>query len=149
MARYELTDQEWERIAPLLPPTHTGKRGHPWSEHRPVLNAILWILRSGAPWADLPERYPPRSTCHDRLRVWQANGTWDRVLQALQSAADQNNEVIWVNNALDASSVRAHQHAAGARRQKKRTRSGQTEVYVTVVDTRNRRNRSRRSRSSS
>ena len=145
MARYELTDQQWERIAPLLPPTHTGKRGHPWSEHRPVLNAILWILRSGAPWADLPERYPPRSTCHDRLQCWQANGTWERVLQALQSEADQNNEVIWVNNAIDASSVRAHQHAAGARRQKKRPKSGQTEIYLSVVSTGNDRLRSQRS----
>ena len=145
MARYELTDQEWERIAPLLPPTHTGKRGHPWSEHRPVLNAILWILRSGAPWADLPERCPPRSTCHDRLRCWQADGTWERVLQALQSEADHNQEVIWVNNAIDASIARAHQHAAGARRQKKRTKSGQTEIEVTVLDAHHSRNRSRRS----
>lgn len=149
MARYELTDQEWERIAPLLPPTHTGKRGHPWREHRSILNAILWILRTGAPWADLPERYPPRSTCHDRLRYWQADGTWERVLQALQSEADHNGEVIWVNNALDASIVRTHQHAAGARRQKKRAGSGRTEIHITVVDTQNRRNRSRRDLASS
>lgn len=143
MARYEMTDQEWERIAPLLPPTRSGKRGHPFRDHRPVINAILWILRSGAPWEDLPDRYPPRSTCNDRLRRWQADGTWDRVLQQLQAQADQNRNIIWVDDALDATIVRAHQHAAGARRLKKRPKSGQTAIYVTVIDTGNARSRSR------
>ena len=135
MARYELTDKEWERVAPLLPPTHTGKRGHPWRDHREVINAILWILRSGAPWADLPDRYPPRSTCNDRLICWQEDGTWERVLQALQAEADQDDNLVWVNNALDATIVRAHQHAAGARRQKKRPASGQAENRITVAGT--------------
>lgn len=143
MARYELTDQEWERIAPLLPPTRTGKRGRPWRDHRPVINAILWIMRSGAPWADLPERYPPRSTCNDRLRRWQADGVWERVLQQLQKEADQDSNVIWVDDALDATIVRAHQHAAGARRLKKRPESGRTEISVTVVDAKSDRSRSR------
>ena len=126
MARYELTDTEWEQIAPLLPPTHPGKRGHPWSDHRPVLNGIFWILRTGAPWQDLPERYPPRSTCHDRLQRWQQEGTWERILQAIQAKQDQDGTLIWAENALDATLVRAHQHAAGARRQKKRASSGRT-----------------------
>lgn len=144
MARYELTDQEWERIAPLLPPTHTGKRGHPWRDHRPVLNAILWILGSGAPWADLPGGYPPRSTCNDRLICWQEDGTWERVLQALQASADQDGDLIWVNNALDATIVRVHQHAAGARRLKKRPGSGRTDTSIDVTDAENRRSRSPR-----
>jgi len=126
MARYDLTDQEWEQIAPLLPPTHPGKRGHPWSDHRPVLNGILWVLRSGAPWQDLPVRYPPRSTCHDRLTRWQEDGTWLHILQALQAKQDQDGTLIWAENALDATIVRAHQHAAGARRLKKRVPSGRT-----------------------
>jgi transposase len=142
MARYDLTDLEWEQIAPLLPKTHTGKRGRPSAEHRLVLNGILWIMRSGAPWRDLPERYAPRSTCNDRLRRWQQDGTWERVLQALQAKADQDENVIWVNNALDASSVRAHQHAAGARRPKKRTTSGRTYISVSVLDTPTASNRS-------
>ena len=142
MARYDITDTEWEQIAPLLPPTHTGKRGRPSAEHRPVLNGILWILRSGAPWRDLPQRYPPCSTCNDRLRRWQQDGTWERVLQALQAKADQDENVIWVNNALDASIVRAHQHAAGARRPKKRPKSGRTYIYVSVLDTPGTSNRS-------
>lgn len=126
MARYELTDAEWEQIAPFLPPTHPGKRGHPWSDHRAVLNGILWILRSGAPWQDLPQRYPPRSSCHDRLQRWQQDGTWLRILQAVQAQYDQRGNLVWAENALDASIVRAHQHAAGARRPKKRPGSGRT-----------------------
>jgi transposase len=128
MARYELTDSEWEQIAPHLPPTHTGKRGHPWSDHRPVLNGIFWILRSGAPWQDLPERYPPPSTCHDRLTRGQQDGTWQRILQAIQAKQDQDGTLIWAENALDATIVRAHQHAAGARRLKKRASSGRTRL---------------------
>ena len=133
MARYELTDPEWERIAPLLPPTHPKQRGHPWAEHRPVLNGILWILRTGAPWEDLPERYPPRSTCNDRLRRWKADGTWERVLQEIQGQEEQDHNVVWIDDALDATIVRAHQHAAGARRQKKRPTSGRTEIHVRLA----------------
>ena len=133
MARYELTDQEWQRIEPLLPPTHTGKRGHPFSEHRPVLNGILWILRSGAPWEDLPARYPLRSTCHDRLRRWQEDGTWTRILQALQAQQDQEGNVVWVNSAIDGSSVRAHPDAAGARKPKKGGDAGRTQIVVVPV----------------
>jgi transposase len=143
MARYELTDEEWERIAPLLPPTHPDKPGRPWTDHRQVLNGILWILRTGAPWEDLPERYPPKSTCNDRLRRWKADGTWDRILQTLQAQADQDNNVVWVEDALDATIVRAHQHAAGARRQKKRAQSGRTEIHVVWVGDRHRLRRRR------
>ena len=133
MARFDITDEQWERIAALLPPTHPDKRGHPWADHRSVLNGILWIMRTGAPWADLPERYAPKSTCNDRLRVWQADGTWERILQQIQSQDEQAGQVIWVEDALDATIVRAHQHAAGARRQKKRPTSGPTEIHVTYV----------------
>src|ERR1700678_232411 len=133
MARYELTDEEWERIAPLLPPTHPDKPGHPWTDHRPVLNGILWILRTGAPWEDLPERYPPKSTCNDRLRRWKHDGTWDRIFQEILAQEEKDSNVIWVDNALDATIVRAHQHAAGARRLKKRAQSGRTEIHIVPV----------------
>ena len=73
MARGDLTDQEWERIAPLLP-SSAGRRGGQWRDHRQVINGILWIKRTGAPWEDLPRRYGPRSTCHDRLTRWEAEG---------------------------------------------------------------------------
>lgn len=62
MARFDLTDTQWERLAPLLPPQHSGKPGRPYVEHRRVLNGILWVLHTGAPWADMPERYGPHQT---------------------------------------------------------------------------------------
>ena len=116
MRRYELTDQEWERIAPLLPPTHSKKRGHPYKDHRPVVNGIVWVLRSGAPWEDMPERYGSYKTAFDRFTRWSRNGTWNKVLQAVQIEANSAGEIDWQTQYVDASNVRAHQHAAGARK---------------------------------
>ncbi|MER6589631.1 MULTISPECIES: IS5 family transposase [Micromonospora] len=80
--RGELTDEAWAVIAPLLPEAG-GARGR-WRGHRQVINGILWKLRTGAPWRDLPERFGPWKTCHERLRRWSADGTWDRTLAAAQ-----------------------------------------------------------------
>jgi transposase len=115
MARGDLTQQEWERLAPLLPP-EKGARGRPAQAHRRVLNGILFRLRTGIPWRDLPERYGSWKTCHSRLRRWQAQGVWQRLLQALQAEADAAGTLDWEHVALDSTTVRAHQHAAGARR---------------------------------
>jgi transposase len=115
MARTDLTEQEWERLAPLLPSSE-GKRGGQYKDHRQVLNGILWVLRTGAPWRDLPERYPPWKTCHDRLLRWQRQGIWVQILQALQRDADAAGHVDWEVVSVDGTTVRAHQHAAGARR---------------------------------
>jgi transposase len=114
MARGDLTDHEWEQIAPLLPRSE-GKRGGQYRDHRQVINGILWITRTGAPWEDLPERYGPKSTCHDRLKRWEREGVWERVLQALQRRADEAGELEWTLVCVDGTVVRAHQHAAGAR----------------------------------
>src|SRR6187402_1270955 len=116
MARGDLTDREWERLEPLLP-SSAGRRGRPYHDHRPVLNGILWIARTGAPWRDLPERYGSWKTCHDRLVRWRRRGIWERVLHALQGRADGAGELVWTIVGIDGTSVRAHQHAAGARRQ--------------------------------
>lgn len=80
-----------------------------------VINGILWKLRTGAPWRDLPERYGPWSTCHDRYVRWRRDGTWERLLAHAQTKSDAVGEVEWVVS-VDASVIRAHQHAAGARR---------------------------------
>jgi len=80
-----------------------------------VINAILWKLRTGAPWRDLPERYGPWKTAHERLRRWTADGTWDRILDEVVVKDDAVGKVEWVFS-VDSSSVRAHQHAAGARK---------------------------------
>ena len=78
VGRGELTETAWLRIEPLLPAGR--KRGGQWRDHRQVLNAILWKVRTGAPWRDLPERYGSWKTAHERLRRWTADGTWDRIL---------------------------------------------------------------------
>jgi transposase len=72
-----LTEAQWQKIAPLLPkPRQHRKGGRPWIENRRVLEGILWILRSGARWQDLPEKYPHPSTCWGRLRDWEEQGVW-------------------------------------------------------------------------
>jgi len=75
MARGDLSDAQWERLSPLLPPVDDpGRRGDRYKDHRVVINGILWVLRTGAPWRDLPERYGPWQTCYDRFRNWQKSG---------------------------------------------------------------------------
>ena len=108
-----MTDAAWARIERLLP---AGRgRGGQWRDHRQVIDAILWKLRTGAPWRDLPERYGPWKTAHERLRRWTADGTWDRILDSVVVKDDAVGKVEWVFS-VDSSSVRAHQHAAGARK---------------------------------
>lgn len=116
MARGDLTDQQWERLRPLLPPERSGRKGRPYRPHRDVLNGILWVKRTGAPWRDLPDRYPPFGTCHDRLIRWQRQGVWQRVWEALLGEADARGDLDWTHVSVDSTHVRAHQHAAGARR---------------------------------
>lgn len=107
MSRYDLTDFEWRVIEPLLP---NKPRGVPRVDDRRVLNGIFWVLRSGAPWRDLPERYGPRTTCYNRFNRWRQAGVWDRLLDAISTAHDGNLQMI------DSTSVRAHQQAATAKR---------------------------------
>jgi transposase len=81
----DLTDVQWELVAPLLPRPRRrpGGRGRPPRDPRDVLNGVLWVLRTGAPWKDLPERYPPYQTCHRRFQGWRRDGTIERVLYSL------------------------------------------------------------------
>jgi len=81
----EITDKQWEIIDPLLPEplSGPGKRGRPQRNNREVWDGILWILRTGAPWKDIPARYPPYQTCHRRFQSWSKDGTFERVLTAL------------------------------------------------------------------
>jgi transposase len=84
----ELTDEQWLAVEPFIPAAERGppgrKGGRPWVSARNVLNGVLWVLRTGAPWADLPERYPPYQTCHRRFQRWVAKGTLPKVLAALR-----------------------------------------------------------------
>ncbi|MER2250015.1 IS5 family transposase [Methylorubrum podarium] len=113
--RFELTDAQWEQIAPLLPP-QKPRTGRPAEDHRQVLNGMLWILRTGAPWEDLPARYGAVGTVSSRFYRWRKAGVFDRVLQRLQAQADARGDLDWDLHFVDATVVRAHQHAAGARR---------------------------------
>jgi transposase len=115
MARSDLTDRQWRRLEPLLPP-QKPRTGRPNEDHRRIIDGILWVLRTGAPWGDLPARYGPAGTVSSRFYRWRRAGVWDRVLAALQAEADARGEVDWELHFIDATIVRAHQHAAGARR---------------------------------
>ncbi len=114
VGRGEITDKAWEQIAPLLP--ENGGRGAQWQDHRKVVNGILWKLRTGAPWRDLPARYGPWQTCYDRFVRWRRDGTWERLLSQAQTKSDAVGEVEWLVS-VDSTVSRAHQHAAGARRE--------------------------------
>lgn len=113
MRRHALTDAQWERLRPLLPPPSAG-RGRPRADDRTLVEGILWRLATGAPWRDLPERFGPWATVYSRFRRWQAAGVWDRVLAALQADADAQGALDWSLHFLDGTTVRAHPHAAGA-----------------------------------
>ncbi|RJL31897.1 IS5 family transposase [Bailinhaonella thermotolerans] len=112
--RHELSDAAWERIAPLLPPD--PPRGGRWRDHRQVLNGIVWKIRTGADWRDVPERYGPWQTVYQRFRRWSADGTWDRLWEHVQAHGDAAGVVDWSAVCVDSTIVRAHQHAAGARK---------------------------------
>ncbi|MFJ3233639.1 IS5 family transposase [Streptomyces sp. NPDC086787] len=113
VGRGELTDAAWERIGPLLP--RVDGRGRPWRDHRQVMNGMLWRLRTGAPWRDLPERYGPWQTVYERFARWETDGTWARLLEYVQVKDDAVGTVEWTVS-VDSTINRAHQHAAGARK---------------------------------
>jgi len=114
IARGDLTDSQWEKIKPLLPPQKawTGKPAH---DHRQIINGILWILRTGAPWRDLPNCYGVHSTVSSRFYRWRKAGIWEQILAGLQQIADAEGRIDWEVHMGDTTVVRAHQHAAGAK----------------------------------
>ena len=118
MARGDLSDAQWERLQPFLPQENDPtKRGNRYRDHRPIINGILWIVRTGAPWRDLPERYGPWQTCYDRFRSWQKSGKWQQLLEAAQQECDSGRlpgkEVDWEGVSVDSTTIKAHPHAAG------------------------------------
>ncbi|MGW0670661.1 IS5 family transposase [Streptomyces sp. NPDC002746] len=110
-----LTDAQWARIEPLLP-NRTPKRGGRWRDHRLVIDAIAWKFQTGSQWIHLPEKYGSWKGVYTRLRKWAIDGTWERVFTMLLAQADAEGDVDWVV-AVDSTIVRAHQHAAGARKE--------------------------------
>lgn len=113
--RHDLTDEEWARLEPLLP-DRSPRRGGRWVDHRLILNGVFWRTRTGSPWRDLPGEYGPWKTAYHRHRRWSADATYSCILDGLRRDADQGEGVEWAVG-VDGAVVRAHQHAAGARRE--------------------------------
>jgi transposase len=104
----DLTDEQWEVSEPLIlpaPPQREDGRGRPWRDPRDVLNGILWILRTGALWKDLPERYPPCQTCHCRFQKWIEEGVLGGVLEALAQDLEERGEIDLSECYIDATFV--------------------------------------------
>jgi putative transposase len=106
MHRHELTDAQWQRLQLLLPKQRgpSAKRGD-----REFLNAVLWRIRTGAPWRDIPERYGSWKTIYNRFARWATRGVWERIFKALQIDIDDTGSL------LDSTTIRAHQDAAGGK----------------------------------
>jgi transposase len=111
--RHDLTDAEWGQLEPLLP-DRVPRQGGRWADHRVVLNGVFWRTRVGAPWRDLPGEFGNWKTVYNRHRRWSGDGTWKGILDALRAGCDEEEGATWTA-AIDATVVRAHQHAAGAR----------------------------------
>ena len=101
----EVSDAQWALIAPLLPPQK--RRGRPRADDRRTFNGILWVLRSGARWCDLPVLYGSDSTCHRRLQEWQEQGVWERIWQVFLSTLEGHKGLDWERAFLDGSFVPA------------------------------------------
>ena len=109
-----LSDDMWARIEPLLPPVK-GAMGRPMRAHRPLMEGIVFRYRAGIAWRDLPEEFGPWQTVWKRHHKFTLDGTWDRVLTALQAQADANGDIDW-QVSVDSTIARVHQHGATARR---------------------------------
>lgn len=110
MRRYEMTDAEWERIKKYLAEKAPGTPGRPPKPTRPVINGIVWIARSGAPWRDLPERYGPWETVYTRFRELIDSGVLAKMFNDLNIDSDMQ------DISLDSTSIRVHQHGTGAKK---------------------------------
>ena len=108
MRRFELSDEQWQRVEGLLP-GQPGSPGRSGDNNRLFLEAVLWIVRTGAPWRDLPERFGDWNSVFQRFNRWAKKGVWEQVFNALQDP-----DLEWLM--LDATIIRAHVHAAGARK---------------------------------
>lgn len=114
--RHELSDTQWAKIEALLPKQRQGGRGRPEHDTRQLLNAMVWRTRTGTPWRDLPERYGNWKTVYSRWLRWRDAGVWEHVWEALQAEANETGNVEWEIHFIDSTIVRAHQHAAGAKK---------------------------------
>ena len=113
--RWKLTQPQWEKIEPLLPKLKKTRRGgRPWADNRKVFEGILWVLRTGAPWADLPKQYPSPSTCWRRLRLWEQQDVWLYAWRAFLAELDAKGQIDWPEAFADGSFAPAKKGANAA-----------------------------------
>nr|WP_242430877.1 IS5 family transposase [Rhodococcus qingshengii] len=119
----QFTDEQWERIEPLLP-SNEGRQGHPFRDNRKIVEGIVYRYRAGIPWRDLPrEEFGAWQTVWKRHARYARDGTWDRILQAILAEADAAGKVDW-NVSVDATICRAHQHGTNTTRPEQDTGAG-------------------------
>src|SRR4249920_3046962 len=104
--RFDLSDDEWALLEPLMPKSRKSAR----ADDRKIMNAIFYVLRTGMPWRDLPERYGPYTTAYNRFNRWRKAGIWDGLMAAVTKAHGSKVQMI------DSSIVRVHQHASGVKK---------------------------------
>lgn len=130
----DLTDEQWKAIKRFVPGRErrgtSPQGGRPWREPRDVLNGILWVLRTGAPWADLPRRYPPYQTCHRRFQKWEREGVLDRILRSLAEHLRDVGKVDLTEAYIDGSHAGAKRGALWPGR----TRRGKATKIMAVAD---------------
>ena len=112
MRRHELTQTQWNRISPLLPPERKAQGGRPAKDNRLMVDGILYWLNTGIAWRDLPERFGPWQSVYGRQRTWTRQGVWEKVLAALieQDLVDETTLM------LDSTTVSVHQHGSGVKK---------------------------------
>jgi putative transposase len=115
VGRYELSDVQWEKIRDFLP-GRVESVGRTAADNRTFVNGVLWVLRSGAHWHDLPERYGKYKSLHKRFSRWAASGVWEKVFHQL--VRDRKNQYLMIDSTI----VRAHQQAATGRKKGAKTR---------------------------
>ena len=129
---YDITDEQWKAIEPLMPPEYTGKKGRPRKDNRTMVNGILWINRSGAQWRQLPEKYGPWQSVYARFAKWRDNGVWEQIFAELSKDADTE------NYSMDSTCVKVHQSSNGGEKSENkavgRTKGGINTKIHAIVD---------------
>lgn len=101
----DLSDKGWKILEPLLPELPSGQKGRPWRGNREVLDGILWVLRTGTPWWDLPKKYPPYQTCPRRFQQWSRDGSLEKVLTMITEIPEKNRKLNMSECSIDAKFV--------------------------------------------
>lgn len=128
MQRHEVSDEEWAILEPLLPKSE-ATTGRPAKGLRLMLNGVMWILNTGAPWRDLPDRFGPWQTVYGHFKTWRATGVYDAILDALHVGLDKEGKIDWDLWCIDGTSIRATRAAGGA--EKKVARPTPTNPKIT------------------